>query len=108
MKSLKEVGEAYLLHLKEKGLSDRSIYTYGNDLKQITAFFGEDKEIDKILIPHVGRFLKSDELLKKKDLDRAKPTIDKTIRFFRMLMIWAKEQEYIENLPLPKAMMGKN
>ena len=108
MKSLKEVGEAFLLHLKEKGLSDRSIYTYSNDLKQITAFFGEDKEIDKILIPHVGRFLKSDELLKKKDLDRAKPTIDKTIRFFRMLMLWAKEQGYIENLPLPKAMLRKN
>ena len=108
MKSLKEVGTEYLNYLKEKGLSDRSIYTYSNDLKQITAFFGEDKELDKILIPHVGRFLKSDELLKKKDLDRAKPTIDKTIRFFRMLMIWAKEQGYIENLPLPKAIMGKN
>ncbi len=108
MKSLKEVGTEYLNYLKEKGLSDRSIYTYGNDLKQITAFFGEDKEIDKVLIPHVGRFLKSDELLKKKDLDRAKPTIDKTIRFFRMLMLWAKEQGYIENLPLPKVMMGKN
>ena len=108
MKSLKEVGTEYLNYLKEKGLSDRSIYTYSNDLKQITAFFGEDKEIDKILIPHVGKFLKSDELLKKKDLDRAKPTIDKTIRFFRMLMIWAKEQGYIENLPLPKAIMGKN
>ena len=107
MKSLKEVGEAFLIHLKEKGLSDRSIYTYNNDLKQIISFFGEDKEIDKILIPHVGRFLKSDELLKKKDLDRAKPTIDKTIRFFRMLMIWAKEQGYIEHLPLPKDMMVK-
>ena len=108
MKSLKEAGKEYLNHLKEKGLSDRSIYTYGNDLKQIIAFFGEEKEIDKILIPHVGRFLKSDELLKKKDLDRAKPTIDKTIRFFRMLILWAKEQGYIENLPFTKAITEKN
>ena len=87
--------------------AERSLYTYGKDLEQIRAFFGEEKELKKILIPHVGKFLKSDELLKKRGKDgellvRAKPTIDKTKRIFRMLMVWAKEQGYIEHLPLPK------
>ena len=110
--TLKEASEEFLNKLKTEEKSERTVYTYGKDLEQIMAFFGENKEINKILIPHAGKFLKSDELLKKKDkennlIDRAKPTIDKTIRVFRMLMLWAKEQEYIQNLPLSKAFLSK-
>ena len=108
MKTIKQASIEYLEYLKTQGKSERTIYTYGKDFEQIMAFFGEEKEINKILIPHVGKFLKSDELLKKKDLDRAKPTIDKTIRVFRMFMEWAKEQEYIENVPLVKEMKRKS
>ena len=105
--TLKQACEEFLTYLRIQNKAERSLYTYGKDLEQIRAFFGEEKELKKILIPHVGKFLKSDELLKKKGkdeelLDRAKPTIDKTKRIFRMLMVWAKEQGYIENLPLPK------
>ena len=107
MTTLKQACEEFLEYLKTQNKAERSLYTYGKDLEQIRAFFGEEKELKKILIPHVGKFLKSDELLKKKGkdgelLDRAKPTIDKTKRIFRMLMIWAREQGYIEHLPLPK------
>ena len=108
MKTIKQASIEYLEYLKTQGKSERTIYTYGKDFEQIMAFFGEEKEINKILIPHVGKFLKSDELLKKKDLDRAKPTIDKTIRVFRMFMEWAKEKGYIESVPLVKEMKRKS
>ncbi|MDX1918639.1 MAG: hypothetical protein SFT81_05815 [Candidatus Caenarcaniphilales bacterium] len=41
---------------------------------------------------------------KSKDgmIPRAKPTIDKTIRIFKMLMNWAKDKGYISKLTLPR------
>jgi hypothetical protein len=57
-------------------------------------------------IPHLSGYLKLDQLLKKATqtglIERAKPTIDKTIRIFRMLMIWAKDKDYIEKPPFTK------
>lgn len=104
--TLKQASEEFLSHLKEQGKTERSLYTYGKDLEQIRAFFGDGKIILKILIPHVAGFLKSDELLKKNSKEglilRAKPTIDKTIRIFRMLLVWAKEKGYVERLPFTK------
>jgi hypothetical protein len=104
--TLKQASEEFLSHLKAEGKAERSLYTYGKDLEQIRAFFGDEKILSKILIPHVSGFLKSNELRMKAAkeglIERAKPTIDKTIRIFRMLMIWAKEKQYIQKLPFTK------
>ncbi len=72
-------------------------------LQQVEAFFGPDKKLSAILIPHVAGFLKSDALLKMRgDKDRSEITVKKTVRVFRTFLIWAKEQGYIAKLPLPK------
>ncbi|MHB9037067.1 MAG: hypothetical protein ACYC64_10385 [Armatimonadota bacterium] len=93
----------YLAHLKEQGKTDRTLYTYGMDLKQIESYFGPDKKLGSILIPHVSGFLKSDALLKMRgDKDRSQITVKKTVRVFRMFLIWAKDRGYITKLPLPK------
>jgi len=93
----------YLEHLKETGKSERTIYTYGQDAKQITAFFGSDRKLTSILTPHVGKFLKSDALLKLPNgTERAEPTVRKTVRVLRMFFTWALNQGYIDRLPLPK------
>jgi len=52
---------------------------------QIEAFFGADRKLAGILAPHVGKFFKSDALLKLPNG-----------------MIWAKETSRIDKLPLPK------
>jgi len=71
--------------------------------EQIEAFFGADRKLAGILAPHVGKFFKSDALLKLPNgKKRAKPTVDKTRRVFRMFLIWAKETSRIDKLPLPK------
>lgn len=102
-KTLHEAVEEYLEHLKSSGKSERTIYTYSKDFDQIEAFFGTDKKLTSILVPHVSSFLKSDVLLKMRgDKNRSEVTIRKTIRVFRMFLVWCLEQGYIIKLPLPK------
>jgi site-specific recombinase XerD len=106
--TLHEAAEAYLDHLRQAGKKERTIYTYAKDLGQIEAFFGADKPLSAIRTPQVGKFLKSDALLKLPSgqggiqKPRAKPTVDKTVRVLRMFLVWAKETGLIQALPLPK------
>ena len=93
----------YLEHLKTEGKSERTLYTYGQDARQITGFFGTERKLTSILTPHVGKFLKSDALLRLPNgAERAEPTVRKTVRVLRMFLVWARDNGYIEKLPLPK------
>lgn len=108
--TLHDAAQAYIEYLRTQGKKERTLYTYGQDFKQMEAFFGADKKLTAILAPHVGKFLKSDALLKLPGGgDRAKPTVDKTIRVFRMFLVWAKDTGRIDKLPLPKDLpMGRS
>jgi site-specific recombinase XerD len=102
-KTLHDAVLEHLEFLKGQGKSERTLYTYSKDLEQVEAFFGPDKKLSAILIPHVAGFLKSDALLKMSgDEDRSEITVKKTIRVFRTFLVWAKEQDYVTKLPLPK------
>lgn len=97
--------QEYLTHLKAEGKSERTLYTYTKDIEQIEAYFGNEKKLTAILIPHVSGFLKSDALLKlSPDKERSEPTVKKTVRVFRMFLVWALGKGYITKLPLPKDM----
>jgi site-specific recombinase XerD len=102
--TMQEAISQFLKALEAEGKNPRTLYTYGQDCKQILTFFGPEKKLTKVLPVHVAQFYKSDELLKvpKNGKHRAKATINKTIRVFRMLLTWAKEQGHIKSLPLPK------
>jgi len=101
--TLHDAAQAYLEHLRGQGKKERTLYTYGKDFEQIEAFFGAERKLSGILAPHVGKFFKSDALLKlPSGKKRAKPTVDKTMRVFRMFLIWAEESGRIDKLPLPK------
>lgn len=78
--------------------------------QQMEAFFGTDRKLRTILPPHVGKFLKSDDLLRlPSGAERAKPTVDKTVRVLRMFLVWAKETGRLDKLPLPKDLpMGRS
>jgi len=108
--TLHEAAQAFLEHLREEGKKERSLYTYARDLMQIEAFFGPDRKLGAILVPHVGKFLKSGELLRLPNgKERARPTVEKTVRILRMLLVWAKETGRLERLPLPKDVcMGRS
>jgi len=56
----------------------------------------------------VGRFLKSDSLLKKPNgKQRAELTVKQIVRVLRMFLEWAQAQGMIETLPFPKNAMPK-
>ena len=94
---------AFLEHLKGLGKAERTLYTYRKDLDIVEAFFHGERPIQEIRIPQVGKFFKSDLLLKKTSgVERAARTVEKTVRVFRMMMVWAKETSLIDELPLPK------
>ena len=101
--TLHEAAETYIEHLKAEGKKDRTLYTYKKDFEQIEGFFGQDKKLATILTAQVGKFLKSDILLKLPDgKERAERTVQKTVRVFRMFLVWAKQSGLIGELPLPK------
>jgi hypothetical protein len=71
--------------------------------EQIQAFFGPERLLTNILPVHVGKFYKSDELLRLLNgKDRALATVNKTRRVFKALMAYALDRGYIQALPLPK------
>ena len=101
--TLDQATKEYIEHLRQAGKKERTLYTYGKDFEQIAAFFGADKKLSAIRSMDVGRFLKSDDLLKlPSGKERAKPTVDKTVRVLRMFLVWAASQGYMEKAPLPK------
>lgn len=108
--SVKEAIANYMDVLKEAGKSERTLYTYGKDFEQVMAFFGADRPLNSILLTQVGKFYRSDVLLKLPNgQERAFKTVDKTRRVFRMFLVWAYQQGYIETLPLPKSTpMGRD
>ncbi|MHB1001455.1 MAG: hypothetical protein ACYC27_19625 [Armatimonadota bacterium] len=101
--TLHDALQEYLNYLKAEGKSPRTLYTYTKDTDQIESYFGADKKLTSILIPHVSKFLKSNALLKlPSGKERSEPTVKKTIRVFRMFLVWALGKGYITKLPLPK------
>ena len=101
--TLHDAAQVYLEYLRTQGKKETTISTYARDFQQIEAFFGAERKLTAIRIPQVGKFMKSDVLLKlPSGKKRAEPTIQKTRRVFRMFLVWAKETGRIDKLPLPK------
>jgi site-specific recombinase XerD len=106
--TLRNATQQYLEHLKNWGKSPRTLYTYGKDLEQIQAFFGNEKSIQQITLPFIGRFLKSPELLNLPNGEpRANQTVQKTIRVLRQFLTWCYQEGMIDSLSLPKCISRK-
>jgi hypothetical protein len=101
--TIHEAAQAFLDHLRAQGKKERTLYTYGKDFQIIESFFGAEKLLASIRTPQVGKFFKSDHLLRMPGgKERAKPTLDKTVRVLRMFLVWAKETGRLAELPLPR------
>ena len=106
--TLKEAGPKYFNHLQAAAKNQRTVDTYRRQFDVITGFFGEGKKLTAIRPADVGRFLKSDHLLKKPNgKERAEPTVKQIVRVLRMFLEWAQAQGMVETLPFPKDAMPK-
>ena len=111
--TIKEAAEQYLAHLSEAGKNERTIYTYSRDLDLAIEHFGEDRNVAKILPVHVAKFFKSDLVTKlirepkkegqpRRERPKSEITITKTMRVFRQMLVFCKEQGWVSKLALPK------
>jgi len=106
--TLKDALGKFLEHLKAAGKKERTLYTYAKDVDVIVGFFGEGRKLATLRAADVGRFLKSDALLKMPTgKDRAERTVAKTVRVLRMCLEWAEREGTITSLPFPKDAMPK-
>ena len=116
--TLKQAAEKYLANLRELGKNETTVTTYGRHLDLAIAFFGESKDLAKMLPAHVAAFFKSDAVNKtirepKKEGEqrieriRSHHTSDQTRRVMKQLLVFCVEQGIIEKTPLPKSEQGK-
>jgi site-specific recombinase XerC len=106
--TLEDAGPKWLKHLQATGKHERTVATYDRQFAVITGFFGEDKALTAVRAADVGRFLKSDSLLKMPNgKERAERTVAQIVRVLRMMLVWACEQGLIKAVPFPKAAMPK-
>ena len=116
--TIKQAAEKYVAHLTELGKNERTVVTYGRHLDLAIAHFGEDKDIAKIMPVHVAAFFKSDAVNKlirepkkegeaRQERPRSHHTIDQTKRVFRMMLVFCKDQGWLDKVPLPKDELAK-
>ena len=106
--TLKNAAPPYLEYLRAAGKGEHTVRTYGKALEVVVDFFGEGKALKALRPADVGRFLKSDALLKKPNgKERAKPTIDQIVRVLRMLLEWAQAQGHVAAVAFPQDAMPK-
>jgi len=106
--TLKDAAPQYLEHLRAAGKGEHTVRTYGKALDVVAGFFGETKALKALRPADVGRFLKSDALLKKPNgKERAKPTLDQIVRVLRMLLEWALAEGHVSAVAFPQDAMPK-
>ena len=106
--TLTDAAPQFLEGLLAAGKQERTVRIYGTQLRAAIRFFGETKTLKALRPADVGRFLKSDALLKKSNgKERAKPTIDQIVRCLRMLLEWAVQNGHVDAVPFPKDAMPK-
>ena len=103
-KTLKEVAEDYIDSLLFSKAKASSIKVYHKALDLAVAHFGEQRKIDSIMVPHVGKYYASKEV---NFLSNGKPKAEATVkqikRVFRQCLDFAFKQGLIASLPVPKA-----
>ncbi|HPD17958.1 MAG TPA: hypothetical protein PLE19_23725 [Planctomycetota bacterium] len=106
--TLKDAAPQYLEHLRAAGKNVHTVRTYNKALEVVAGFFGEAKALKALRPADVGRFLKSDALLKKPSgAERAQPTVDQIVRVLRMLLEWAQAQGHVQTLAFPQDALPK-
>lgn len=100
--TLGTAAERFHEHLESLGKKPSTVGTAMRLLERLTEFFGADKEVAKLRPADVGRYFKSDLVLKNGERPRAKLSINQHRRIARQFLIWCHEQGWVETMPVPK------
>jgi hypothetical protein len=103
-KTLKEVTEAYLECLAAGKTKPSTIQVYRKALDLAIQHFGEERRLDSILVPHVGKYYSSELVnILPSGKPKAQPTVKQIKRVFRQMLEYAQEQGWVTTLAIPKA-----
>ena len=116
--TIKEAAEKYIAHLGVLSKNARTIETYKRHLDLAIQYFGEAKDVAKILPVHVSAFFKSDPVNKMirepkkegeplRERQRSIHTIRQTIRVYKQMLVFCKDQGWTDKVPLPKEFAAK-
>jgi len=102
--TLKQAAEAYLESLAGGGTKPSTVNVYARSLDLALTHFGEERKVNSILVPHVGKFYASEVV---NTLPSGKPRAELTVkqikRVFRQCLDFAKEQGWVSNPQIPKS-----
>jgi len=102
--TLKTTVEAYLKSLAEGGTKSTTVNVYKRSLDIALTYFKDERIISDILTIHVGKFFTSDALNKHENgKPKAEATVKQNKRVFRQCMDFAKNKNWIDAIPIPKA-----
>ncbi len=102
--TLAELSGGYLAHLEAKGTSIMTRASYAADLAVAIKALGEKTRISTLTARKVGNYFESDAVVKTRTgKAKAMPTVLKTRRVLRLALVWAQEQGWIDEAPVPEA-----
>ena len=106
--TLADLSAAYLAALEAKGTSIMTRASYQADLGVALKSLGEKTKVSTLTARKVQNFFESDEVTKTKaGKAKAQPTVLKTRRVLRLALVWAQEEGWIAESPIPEAYRGK-
>ena len=101
-KTLKELSDRYVAHLKAQGKTESTVWGYGMELNTAQKELGEDTKLSAITPAQVEAFYRSDRVTRKRNgTPKAMPGILKTRRVIRLALVWAVEQGWLAEAPVP-------
>ena len=100
--TLGELAENYLGHLEESGRGHGTLFSYGIELKMAIRELGDGTMVSSLTTKKVKAYFLSDAVTKTRaGKPKAKPTVDKTRRVFRLALTWLEEIEVLAKAPVP-------
>ena len=103
-KTLRDLGAAWIEHLKAKDAAVSTWASYMADFETAATYFGADADPASLTVAGVAAYEKSDAVMQtKKGRPKAPPTIYKTRRVLRLALTWARDERRLATIPYPSA-----
>lgn len=102
--TLADVARGYLAWLEAEGAGPGTLDSYGLELKIALRQMGETTLLADLTPNSVQEFFDSAPVTRtRSNKPKARSSIDKTRRVWRMALLWAQDEKLVEVAPLPQA-----